>query len=137
MLDAFSRRRAAPSGTQRSYLSRPSCAPTPQDFRLLARRGLPNRGGDSLQVTDVAHPWDRTHIDLYPKSVHGQIHHGSLALTGKLTTAGKYPPSRGVQANQDGEQRVQEVQSSVLVDLKQGHPLKSRYRVQPGGKVAK
>ena len=70
----------------------------------LAGPCLPYRGGDSLQVTDLVRPRDGVHRALYPKGVHGKLHHWREALAAQLSTAGKELSSRGVQVDRDGEQ---------------------------------
>ena len=53
----------------------------------------------------------------YREGVHGKIHHWREALEGQLSPSGEETSSRGVQVNQDGEQVVQNVHSSVRFNM--------------------
>ena len=49
--------------------------------------------------------------------------------------SGKEPLGRGVQANRDGEQQVQKLHCSILINPEQTEPLKPRNWVNPIGEV--
>ena len=64
-------------------------------------------------MADLVRPRDGAHGAPYPKDVHGKLHHLREALLGQLSMAEKYLLSRGVQVDQEGEQRVKNMHSSI------------------------
>ena len=82
------------------------------------------------------HPHYGVHVVPYREGVHSQPHHWREDLARQLSTSVEEPPGRGVETNRDGEQLVQEVHHSVLVNPNEGYTLKARDRVHPGGQVA-